>query len=148
MSYSYSTEAIFTDAFRRIGDQFLTPVNRELGRLIRAKMDTLMFPPLILDEKHIFPIAVELKPLGDNKVTTKQKVIPFNTIGVRFSDGSGAGGIAKIYSYKIRKGGKVHLGQELVADTPRGPAPVFVVRIDKTPNPEATVFLERKTVAL
>jgi hypothetical protein len=73
----------------------------------------------------------------------------FYTIGVRFARGPD-----KIYTYKVRKGAKVHLGQELVADTPFGTTLVFVVRIDKTPQkPEEDRFIvlkyiEKKVVAL
>lgn len=59
----------------------------------------------------------------------------YRTIGVRFVYGHNAG---KIYTYKIRKGAKVHLGQELVAESnpPTGwtKSVVVVVRIDKTPQ--------------
>jgi len=81
----------------------------------------------------------------------KPAKINYNTVGVRFLDGHN---IAKVYTYGVRKSGKIHLGQELVADTARGPALVAVVRIDKTPtpvNPEwprGLQFLTRKVVEL
>lgn len=81
----------------------------------------------------------------------KPAKVNYNTVGVRFLDGHN---IAKVYTYGVRKGGKIHLGQELVADTQRGPALVAVVRIDKTPAPVdpswpcGLKFLTRKVVAL
>lgn len=89
---------------------------------------------------------------GETSVTTKKtKVEKFNTIGVRFPENPG-----KEYTYKVRIGAKPYLGQELVADTPRGQAVVFVTRIDKTPQetlPEnlftpTLKYIERKAVAL
>lgn len=78
------------------------------------------------------------------------KVEKFNTIGVRFPESPG-----KEYTYKIRIGAKVHLGQELVADTPRGQAVVFCTRIDKTPRLQDAGFtyselkyIDRKAVSL
>lgn len=84
-------------------------------------------------------------------VAKKPVKVNYNTVGVRFLDGHN---IAKVYTYGVRKGGKIHLGQELVADTPRGPALVAVVRIDKTPAPVdpswpcGLKFLTRKVVEL
>lgn len=52
------------------------------------------------------------------------------TIGVRFLSGND---IQKVYTYKVPSTAKVYLGQELVADTPRGPAVAAIVRLDKTP---------------
>jgi hypothetical protein len=54
----------------------------------------------------------------------------FNTVGVRFMEGSK---LFQVYTYKVRVGVKVHLGQELVADTDRGPVLVAIVRLDKKP---------------
>lgn len=83
------------------------------------------------------------------KVTKKRKVkLKYFTIGARFLTGTGA----TIYTYKVRGGAKVYLGQELVVDTPSGPAVVAVVRIDTTPQdtqPGITYkFVTRKTVTL
>lgn len=59
----------------------------------------------------------------------KVKKEKLKTIGVRFTSGG------MIYTYKIRAGAKVHLGQELIAtgynNERKG---VWVVRIDKTPQ--------------
>lgn len=89
---------------------------------------------------------------GKAEQTAKKPVkVNYNTVGVRFLDGHN---IAKVYTYGVRKGGKIHLGQELVADTQRGPALVAVVRIDKTPAPVdpswpcGLKFLTRKVVEL
>lgn len=75
----------------------------------------------------------------------KKRTKPLSTIGVRFPETP-----VKVYTYQIPRGSKVHLGQELVADTPRGPAVVFVVRIDKTPQKFEFMLktIDRKAVAL
>jgi len=61
----------------------------------------------------------------------KEPKLKFNTVGVRFLTGND---VIKIYTYKVPKDKKVLLGQELIADTPRGPAICAVVRLDKTPH--------------
>lgn len=63
------------------------------------------------------------------KTKRKTKKYSYSTIGIRFASGS-----YTVYTYLIRRGAKVKLGDELVLDTPRGPAVGFVVRIDKTPQ--------------
>jgi hypothetical protein len=60
------------------------------------------------------------------------------TVAVRFSD------TAKVYTYKI-KPGRVKLGDELIADTDRGPVVVFVVRIDQAVQPVPGVELKTIT---
>lgn len=87
----------------------------------------------------------------ENRIAKPPAKVNYNTVGVRFLDGHN---IAKVYTYGVRKAGKIHLGQELVADTDRGPALVAVVRIDKTPKPVdpnwpcGLKFLTRKVVEL
>jgi hypothetical protein len=52
------------------------------------------------------------------------------TVGVLFP------GNSRVYTYLIRRGHRVKLGDELVVDSPfGGPKTVFVVRIDKKPFP-------------
>lgn len=64
--------------------------------------------------------------------TTKRKESRYATIGVRFLGGNATGAINHIYTYKVRRGAKLHLGQLLIADnTPYGYGVVCVVRIDK-----------------
>jgi hypothetical protein len=87
----------------------------------------------------------------------KIKEEKYNTIGVRFLEGPN---LQKVYTYKVRIGAKVVLGQELIADTQRGPAVVVVVRIDKKPMAADSRFetstcgivglkyIEKKAVAL
>jgi hypothetical protein len=81
----------------------------------------------------------------------KGKVVKkdYNTIGVRFLRGET---LHKVYTYKIRKGAKVHLGQELVAKTDRGDTVVVVVEIHKTPQDTLPgvvyKFIEQKVVPL
>lgn len=73
-----------------------------------------------------------------------------NTIGVRFLGAN----VHKVFTYGVRKGAKVLLGQELVADTPNGPALCIVVRLDAKPAaedhrwPEGLKFITRKTTPL
>jgi hypothetical protein len=82
----------------------------------------------------------------DDPLNTKVKPVKkdYNTIGVRFIYGHN---LEKVYTYRIRKGAKVHLGQELVAPTPDGSRVVVAVRIDKKPTddgPYAYKFIEQK----
>lgn len=80
----------------------------------------------------------------------------YDTVGVRFiipmTVLSNGNSISKIYTYKVRKGAKVHLGQELIADSPIGAAIVAVVRIDKVPqdiDPMVSYkFIDRKATPL
>lgn len=70
----------------------------------------------------------------NDEVRGKKVKVPkkdYNTIGVRFLRGDT---LHKVYTYKIRKGAKVHLGQELVARTDRGDTVVVVVEMHKTPQ--------------
>lgn len=63
------------------------------------------------------------------KAKKKKQPEPYYTVGVRFLHSMSR---AFIYTYKIPSRAKVHLGQELIADTPQGTSLVVVVRIDKT----------------
>lgn len=81
---------------------------------------------------------------GPKKVVKKD----YNTIGVRFLRGDT---LHKVYTYKVRKGAKVHLGQELVARTDRGDTVVVVVEIHKTPQdtgPYNYKFIDQKVAPL
>lgn len=52
------------------------------------------------------------------------------TVGVLFP------GNSKVYTYLVRRGHKLKLGDELVVDSPYGgPKTVFLVRIDKVAQP-------------
>lgn len=117
-------------------------LTEQIRRLMYAQMMNAMFQPLVMDAKQLIPLKLDLKALGDNRVKPK-KAEKFNTIGVRFLNDP-----TRIYSYKVRIGSKVQLGQELVVDTDTGTKVVAVVQLDKTPNPAATKYVERKTVAL
>lgn len=95
----------------------------------------------ILDD----PQNAEGERKGPKKVVKKD----YNTIGVRFLRGDT---LHKVYTYKVRKGAKVHLGQELVARTDRGDTVVVVVEIHKTPqdtNPAIFYkFIDQKVAPL
>jgi hypothetical protein len=72
----------------------------------------------------------------------------YYTVGVRFLDSVTIG---KVFTYRVHSRSKVSLGQELVADTPRGPAIAVVVRIDKTrqdTGPYDYKYLEKKVAKL
>ncbi len=89
-------------------------------------------------------------PLNDEARGKKVKPVKkdYNTIGVRFLRGDT---LHKVYTYKVRKGAKVHLGQELVARTDRGDTVVVVVEIHKTPQdtgPYNYKFIDQKVAPL
>lgn len=89
-------------------------------------------------------------PLNDEARGKKLKPVKkdYNTIGVRFLRGDT---LHKVYTYKVRKGAKVHLGQELVARTDRGDTVVVVVEIHKTPQdngPYNYKFIDQKVAPL
>lgn len=54
----------------------------------------------------------------------------YNTVGMRFLNGPR---LANVYTYRIRKGARVHLGQELVVPTPNGTSIAVVVELHKVP---------------
>jgi hypothetical protein len=140
-------------AFGALYDQDVRYALEKKAEFQRQLVDQMLNPPMIISEqkmKELIPFFPNLK--GDSKVTTKKaKPEKFNTIGVRFIGGQNP---EKIYTYKVRIGAKVYLGQELIADTARGPAAVVVVRTDKTPNQfetcpiEGLKYIEKKAVAL
>lgn len=79
----------------------------------------------------------------------KAKKSSYYTIGVRFVDGHGS--LTRVFTYRVRNGRKVYHGDLLVADSPRGPAIVAVVRIDTTPQDNEGFtykFIEKKVAAL
>jgi len=68
----------------------------------------------------------------------------YTTVGVRFLQG---GSLHKVYTYKIRKGAKVHLGQLLIGNN----ALVAVVEIHSTPQDTECYdykFITQKVTAL
>jgi hypothetical protein len=73
----------------------------------------------------------EKKPL---RATARFEKSPpkYNTLGVRFLGGQHP---ERVYTYGVRKGARVHLGQLLVAETPAGPSICVAVRLDKKPSP-------------
>lgn len=54
-----------------------------------------------------------------------------NTIAVRFLAGES---LHKVYTYRVRRGAKVHLGQELIVPTPQGNAVAVAVEIHDRPK--------------
>src|SRR5688572_11185312 len=75
--------------------------------------------------------------------------VNFATIGVRFIDGPDPW---KIFTYQVKRGSPVHVGQELVGDTPRGPKLCICVRLDQRYNqedyPGELKTITRRVVAL
>jgi len=107
--------------------------------------------PFIQGSYHPHLIAVD-DPHGEEPAGRKDphKVVKkdYNTIGVRFLRGDT---LHKVYTYRVRKGAKVHLGQELVARTDRGDTVVVVVEIHKTPQdtgPYNYKFIDQKVAPL
>lgn len=67
-----------------------------------------------------------------SRCTLKAKKVDYFTIGVRFVFGAQP---IKVYTYRIKKGRKVNVGDILVADhADRGHALVAVVRVDAKPT--------------
>ena len=62
------------------------------------------------------------------KKAEKKTAKTYYTVGVRFLYTKT---MPVVYTYKVAARVNVHLGQELVADTPHGSSIVVVVRIDK-----------------
>jgi hypothetical protein len=85
--------------------------------------------------------------IGAPTVKEKPKKKDYNTIGVRYAQGAG-----QVYTFKIRKGAKVHLGQELVDSRDGNYSVCFVVALHKTPqDTEAHIsyrFLNHKVAPL
>lgn len=65
------------------------------------------------------------------------------TIGVRFIYSNGAGFGPKIYTYGVRRGAKVYLGQQLVVENQYGTQVVVVVRVDKVIEPHSAVISQQ-----
>jgi len=83
----------------------------------------------------------------DDLVQTKPKKKDYNTVGVRFLRGHN---LAKLYTYRVKKGVKLHLGQEVVVPTDPDKqgyntnAIAVVVRID--PKPQDNGHWDYKTI--
>lgn len=104
-------------------------------------------PPMIYQGFDVLRV-----PEPTNGVLTKGKFkIPkkdYNTVGMRFLRGPN---IHKVYTYKIPKKAKVHLGMELVVPSPFGNSTAAVVEIHKTPEdtgPFVYKFVVGKVVQL
>lgn len=72
----------------------------------------------------------------------------YNTIGVRFIYGHT---LEKVYTYRVAKGVKLHLGQEIIAPSAHGKRIVVVVEIHKTPQDNGGfnyLFVEQKVASL
>jgi hypothetical protein len=73
----------------------------------------------------------------------------YYTVGVRFARGPNP---SMVFTYRVKKGGKIKLGDEVIADTIRGPSVAFVVEIHAEPRDSNTLieyrYLTRKSVPL
>jgi hypothetical protein len=89
------------------------------GRLTGKSADMI-----ILDD----PQNLEKTDMAKKKADAARKkaAAKFRTVGVRFLQG---GNLAKIYTYKIKRSAKVHLGQELVVTNDNGVSVVVVVQM-------------------
>lgn len=95
-----------------------------------------------------FEIITENKLKAKTKTSRAKKVSKgYSTIGVRFLNGSNTS-LHKVYTYKIRKGAKVHLGQLLIANYS------LAAIVEIHPTPQDTVvgmdykFITQKVAAL
>lgn len=93
-----------------------------------------------------FEVITENKLKAKTKTSRAKKVSKgYTTVGVRYLNG---GALHKVYTYKIRKGAKVHLGQLLIGNN----SICAVVEIH--PTPQDTVvgvdykFITQKVAAL
>jgi hypothetical protein len=86
--------------------------------------------PASPDALRLFLISITEDETMKKRVAKKKKP-HYYTIGVRFLSSVM---VARVYTYKMRSRTSVYLGQELVADSPQGPAVVVVVRVDKVPQ--------------
>lgn len=73
----------------------------------------------------------------------------YYTVGVRYARGPN---IAQVYTYRVARGKRLRLGDEVVADTVYGPCVAFVVQIDAAPQDNLPgvnyKYLTRKAVPL
>lgn len=86
------------------------------------------------------------------KPAKPKKLPPYRTVGVRFIHGHN---LLKVYTYRVRKAAKVHLGQEVIVESnpPTGwtKSLAVIVRIDTTPQdngPFNYLFIEQAVKAL
>lgn len=112
------------------------------GGIAKFEPAPQMYRPslMVVDDPH----DTEGGRKGPKKLAKKD----YNTIGVRFLRGDT---LHKVYTYKVRKGAKTFLGQELVARTDRGDTVVVVVEIHKTPQdtgPYNYKFIDQKVAPL
>lgn len=74
-------------------------------------------------------------PIVFDDVPQPAKLPPYKTVGVRFVYGHN---VLKVYTYRVRKGAKVHLGQEVIVESnpPTGwtKSLAVIVRIDSKPT--------------
>lgn len=70
--------------------------------------------PAILGVNPDFVIIDDPLNQGAKKVATKPVKKAYNTVGVRFLDGSN---LAKVYTYRVAKKARLHLGQEVIVPT-------------------------------
>lgn len=95
----------------------------------------------------------DMKPKLKTKTSKRKIKAPIKpkyfTVGVRFLQGPN---LNRIYTFKVRKGAKIHLGQEVVAYSSHGASVCAVVRIDTVPQDTETCidykFLSHKVSPL
>lgn len=73
-----------------------------------------------------------------------KKLPPYKTVGVRFIYGHE---LEKIYTYRVRKGAKVHLGMEVIVPTKFGKRIAVIVELHATKQDTGAfnyLFIEQK----
>lgn len=91
-------------------------------------------PGPVLYDSRITGVGAEMVIIDDPIIRGKKYKPPkkdYNTVGMRFLRGSN---LHKVYTYKLPKRAKVHLGQELVVPSPFGNCTAVVVEIHKAPQ--------------
>jgi len=131
-----NTDVQFFGTDRATGPDFTVFSSLTTDRITGKKAEFM-----IVDDPQADGWSADAKP-------TKAPKKDYATVGCRFLRGNN---LHKIYTYRVRKGAKVHLGQELVAETETGDTVVVVVEIHTKPQdngPYAYKFLTKKVAPL
>jgi hypothetical protein len=118
------------------------------GGIVKRDLKPVAMSPSVLANR---PECIVMDdPISDAARKGPKKVVKkdYSTIGVRFLRGDN---LHKVYTYRIRKGAKVHLGMELVARTDSGDTVVVVTEIHKTPQDNGAYyykFIDQKVAPL
>lgn len=106
------------------------------GRRVSEEVSALL-EDLLCEQRRRNVLDEEMKKVVKEKPDTKK----YDYVDVRF-----AGNPDKLYTYKIRKGAKAHLGQKLVVENEHGNKIVFVVGLNT--GRTGSVEIKEKVVKL